>query len=93
MNAVTSWWNNLTTFEKEKLEADPFYMSMVKAGYDYKALQRSGWLNHAYSYEQMQKINKRTATQFGKQDIFILLNTGSYAPAHQGHIEQLKVAN
>lgn len=92
MNAVTSWWNNLTTFEKEKLEADPFYMSMVKAGYDYETLQRSGWLNHAYSYEQMQKINKRTATQFGKQDIFILLNTGSYAPAHQGHIEQLKVA-
>lgn len=91
MSAVISWFNNLPSFEKEKLKADPFYYSMVLAGFSYAEIVSSGWLNHNYSLSELQKKMGETVTQFGDK-VFILLNTGSYAPAHEGHIAQMKAA-
>lgn len=87
-----SWLNELSLFEREKLEADPFYYSMVKAGFSYKELLLSGWLNHKYSLRELNEKMGEKVTQFNKDKVFILLNTGSYAPAHEGHIAQMKSA-
>lgn len=88
--------NSLSSFEKDKLEADKFYFSQYQNGHSYKSLQRSGWLNHCYSLEEMNKVYDSLYSQFyhyiNNNEIFILLNTGSYAPTHAGHINMMKKA-
>lgn len=89
--------NSLTSFEKEKLLADKFYHSQYESGHSYESLKRSGWLNHCYSFEEMNKVYQSLYSQLyhyvnDKNEIFILLNTGSYAPTHAGHINIMKQA-
>lgn len=95
----TTWLNDLSTFELDKLKNDPFYWSMVEHGYNYKNLQKSGWLNTGYSKEDyafnhqlfLSPIENHLPKDRNKE-IFILLNTGSYAPVHDGHFEMMLMA-
>lgn len=94
---LPNWYINLSEFEKEKLNSDRFYLAQAKAGHSYESLCASGWLNHLYSHEEMSKVQAFFYTPFEhyageKKEVFILLNTGSYAPAHMGHISLLKRA-
>jgi hypothetical protein len=95
MNQLAFNSHPISTFEREKLEHDVFYSSMFKAGFDYSALQSSGWLNHSYSYSELLHVmNSQTSfiPHYSKnKEISIILNTGSYAPAHNGHISMLKM--
>lgn len=85
--------SELTDFEREKLEQDIFYYGMYLAGFSYSQLKESGWLNHLYSKDELRKtIDSQTSfiPHYSKNnEISIILNTGSYAPAHHGHIEML----
>jgi nicotinic acid mononucleotide adenylyltransferase len=94
---LPNWYSNLSEFEKEKLSSDRFYLSQALAGHSYESLSASGWLNHMYSHEELNKAQSSFYTPFehyagDKKEVFILLNTGSYAPAHMGHISLLKRA-
>jgi nicotinic acid mononucleotide adenylyltransferase len=94
---LPSWYKDLSEFEKEKLSSDRFYLAQALGGHTYQSLCASGWLNHLYSHEELNKVQSSFYTPFEhyageKKEIFILLNTGSYAPAHMGHISLLKRA-
>jgi nicotinic acid mononucleotide adenylyltransferase len=97
LSKFPSWYTDLSDFEKTKLIADRFYWAQAQAGHDHQSLKDSGWLNHAYSFEEMLKVQGSYFTPFEhyageKKEIFILLNTGSYAPAHLGHVSLLQKA-
>lgn len=97
VSKILSWYTDLSDFEKTKLKSDRFYWSQAQAGHEYKSLKNSGWLNHEYSIGDLHNVQESFYTPFEhyageKKEVFILLNTGSYAPAHMGHVSLLKKA-
>lgn len=97
MKNVVFNMNELSTFELDKLNNDLFYSSMVNSGCSYENLKESGWLNHDYSMKDMLKVMNSMVSPLPhyqdkhKKEINIILSTGSYAPAHEGHINMLKM--
>ncbi len=94
-----NWFNKLPLKEQEKLANDLFYFSMVQNGFSYNDLLKSSWINTNYSHEENQKNQQPFSTSIPnhvfestKYEITILLSTGSYAPAHFGHIEMMTQA-
>lgn len=90
------WMKQLSPNCAKKLLNDVFYRSMVEHGSNYSDLLNSGWINTSYS----DKENKENFNIYSsnlpnhiftskKDEICILLNTGSYAPSHFGHIEMM----
>lgn len=83
----------LSLFEAEKLKQDIFYYSMYQNGFSYDELKSSGWLNHDYSKKKLLDVMDNQSSfipHFAKDgEVAIILNTGSYAPVHDGHIMML----
>ena len=92
--------NNLSPEEKQKIRHDVLYSSLTDELIDYGEIQKAGWINTKYSFKETVSHNdlfcfsgesKITLPVERKQSI-VLFSTGSYAPAHYGHIEKMILA-
>lgn len=91
-----NWFSQLRFDNQEKLKRDSLYFSMVKNGFSYEEILKSGWLDTHYNAEENEMNWKVYSSNLpspcfedNKKELCILLNTGSYAPAHNGHIEMM----
>jgi nicotinic acid mononucleotide adenylyltransferase len=90
------WFYKLTEKCQQKLKQDVFYFSMVEKGFSYFDLLKSGWIDTEYTLDENLKNQEIFTTNVldslyekDSEEICILLNTGSYAPAHNGHVEMM----
>lgn len=90
------WFYTLTEKCQQKLKKDIFYFSMIEKGFSYFELLKSGWIDTEYTLEENLNNQEIFTTNVldslyekDSEEICILLNTGSYAPAHNGHIEMM----
>jgi nicotinic acid mononucleotide adenylyltransferase len=90
------WLKQLPIECEKKLLNDVFYRSMVEHGLSYSDLLESGWINTLYSDQENKENYKVYSSNIpnhiftsNKDEFCILLNTGSYAPSHFGHIEMM----
>jgi nicotinic acid mononucleotide adenylyltransferase len=87
--------HNFSNRERERLSNDVFYWSMFNNQFSYEDLIKSGWLATDYSFETMNELQKLPNPIYPfnlnekNEYCNILLSTGSYAPAHEGHIEMM----
>ncbi|NCP98204.1 hypothetical protein GW796_00735 [archaeon] len=93
---IPTWFSQIPTNVQEKIKNDIFYFPMVLNGFTYPEILASGWITTPYSINELNEnqnvfssnINNKIISS-DKEEISILLNTGSYAPTHFGHIEMM----